>query len=89
MKEIYKKIVFDEIRETLDKFTSKSLYQCPCCEKIIEWDDANYYPDENSYTCPECMHSFDEDALQEITLLDYIEELFLRYKGDRNETNFD
>lgn len=84
MKKIFKDVVFDEIKNTLEKFTSKNLYQCPNCDCINEWDDTNYNPEESTYTCKECRQTFDENELQQVTLLDYITDLFITYKGDRN-----
>lgn len=88
MKTVYKNLVFDEIKETLEKFKSKNLYQCPNCNSINAWDDSNYNPEENTYTCKDCMQTFDEGDLLEVTLLDYITELFITYKGDKDNGQY-
>ena len=88
MKMIFKNVVFDEIKDTLEKFTSKNLYQCPNCESIDDWDDSNDNPEENTYTCKDCMQTFSEDELQEVTLLDYITDLFITYKGDKDNGQY-
>jgi len=88
-KEFEKKIVLNEITNELNKFTNKDLYQCPYCEETFEWDDMNYNPEESSYTCPKCRVTFDETELQNISILDYIEEIYLTYKGVKNETKFE
>ena len=37
MKDFQKNVVLSEIKNTLEKFTNKNLYECPCCECINEW----------------------------------------------------
>ena len=81
MKDFQKNVVLSEIKNTLEKFTNKNLYECPCCECINEWDYKNYNPEECTYTCNECLNLFDENELQEVTFLDYITEIFINYKG--------
>jgi transposase-like protein len=80
--EFERNVVLNEIADELSDFKSESLYQCPYCEKILKWDDVNYYPEESSYTCPKCLTTFNENELQTVSLITYIEEMFLRYKGD-------
>ncbi len=84
MQKILTNVMFDEIKNTLEKFTSKNLYQCPHCDSINEWDDSNYNPEESTYTCKDCMHTFNETELLEVTLLDYITDLYITYKGDKD-----
>ena len=88
MKKIFKNVVFDEIKNTLEKFTNKNLYQCPNCDCIDEWDDTYYNPEDSTYTCKKCMHTFNENELLEVTLLDYITDLFITYKGDKDNGQY-
>ena len=76
--------ILEEIKNDLQKFKHENLKECPYCGEIFEWDDVNYNPEESTYTCKECRQTFDENELQQVTLLDYITDLFITYKGDRN-----
>ena len=50
MNEFEEKVVYEAIKDELKKFRNNSLYRCPHCEKIIEWNDANYNPEESTFT---------------------------------------
>ena len=78
-KEFEQKIVFNEILEDLKQFKNKNLYRCPYCDAMIEWDDVNYNPEESTYTCPKCSETFAEEELQNISMYDYIEEIYLTF----------
>lgn len=73
--------ILEEIKNDLQKFKHQNLKQRPCCNEIHEWDDANYNPEEQTYTCPICRKTFDENELQSISFIDFIEEIFAVYKG--------
>ena len=45
--------------------------------------ETNYNPEESTYTCPKCRQTFNENELLEVTLLDYITDLFITYKGEK------
>ncbi len=79
-KDLEKKLVINDLLDNLRQFKSETLHRCPCCEKIIEWDDVNYNPEERTYTCPHCNNTFDENELENISIYDYIEEIYLTYK---------
>lgn len=80
MKKELKGLMFNELTNELDKFENNNLYKCPCCGKTFGWDDVNYYPEESIYTCPECFQTLDENQLQIVTALDYIEQVYLCYR---------
>lgn len=84
-KDFEEKIVFNQMIEELKDFKNEKLYRCPYCEKIIEWDDANYNPEENTFTCPLCNETYDETELECISIYDYIEEMYLTYKSINKE----
>ena len=81
MNEFEEEIVYETIKDELKKFRNSNLYKCSYCEKFIEWDDANYNPEESTYICPICRETFDEKELQSVSFIDYIEEVFSVYKG--------
>lgn len=81
-KEFKRNVLITEITNELCDFKNDNLYQCPNCEKIFEWDDVNYNPEESSYTCPKCRTTFNENGLQNVSVIDYIEEIYLTYKGE-------
>ena len=83
------KIILNGFREVLKHFTNNQLYRCPCCGKIIEWDDANYNPEDATYTCPKCGETFNEFTLQAISLYELIEEMFIAFKEKNDETDFE
>lgn len=74
-----KEIVLNEIIKTFQEFKHKSLVRCPNCEKVIEWQDANYNPAESIYTCPKCLHEINEYEFEQISIVDYLEEIYLAY----------
>ena len=87
-KEIEQKIVFNEILEDLKQFKNKNLYRCPYCDAMIEWDDVNYNLEESTYICPICRETFDEKELQSVSFIDYIEEVFAVYKGEKENGKY-
>ena len=78
-------ILLNGLSNDLKTFESKKLYRCPYCEKIHEWDDVNYNPEDGTFTCPKCTTTYDETELENISMYDYIEEIYLTYKGVNNE----
>lgn len=84
-KEIEQQVVFNSILEELKEFKNKNLYRCPYCKKIFEWNDVNYNPEDGTFTCPKCTTTYDETELENISMYDYIEEIYLTYKGVNNE----
>lgn len=89
MNDYEEKIIFEAIKEELKKFRNNSLYRCPDCGKIIEWDDTDYNPEESSYTCPRCGSTYDENDLEALSVYDIIEEMFLAFKEKNDEIDFD
>jgi len=87
-KELQEKITLNAIIEDLRKFEHKDLHQCPYCDETFEWNDADYNPEEQTYTCPVCRQTFDENELQSVTFVDYIQETYLAYlRSKENERN--
>lgn len=84
-KEIEQQFVFNSILEELKEFKNRNLYRCPYCEKIFEWNDVNYNPEDSIFTCPKCTTAYEETELENISMYDYIEEIYLTYKGVNNE----
>ena len=84
-KELEELAFLNGLRDDLKQFESKNIYRCPCCEKIQEWDDVNYNPEENSYTCPHCKETFNEIELEHINALDYFVDMFITYKSLNNK----
>ena len=72
-----KEIVLSEMIKTFKEFKHKNLMRCPNCEKVIEWQDENYNPADNIYTCPKCRHEINEYEFEQISIVDYLEEMFL------------
>lgn len=85
MNEFEEKVVYEAIKDELKKFRNNSLYRCPNCETIVEWNDANYNPEESTYTCPVCWQSFDENESQSVTFIDYIQETYLAYQREHSQ----
>ena len=80
MNELVENEVLLEIKEELETFVGKKTYRCPLCEKLFEWDDVNYNPAEQTYTCPKCLVEHDEHKLLEVNAYELIEEMFMAYK---------
>ena len=74
-------ILLNGLSNDLKTFESKKLYRCPYCEKIHEWDDVNYNPEENTYTCPLCKNTFEKSELEHINALEYFLDMFHNYKS--------
>ena len=85
MNEFEEEIVYETIKDELKKFRNSNLYKCPYCEKFIEWDDANYNPEESAYSCQKCKHIFNENELEALSIFDIIEEMFIAFKEKYNE----
>ena len=51
-KDLKEQIILSSIIEDLRKFEHKDLYQCPYCDEVFEWNDVDYNPEEQAYTCP-------------------------------------
>ena len=73
------------LKQELENFTSLNLFRCPKCGKIFEWNNARYYPEDRLYECQKCLASIYEDALEQVNVIDYFEELYLNYKEMENE----
>lgn len=59
------------IAEEIESFCGKNKYRCPVCGAIIEWDDANYNPENDSYTCNRCITTFEEANLEAVGVEDF------------------
>ena len=60
-----------KIAEEIESFCGKNKYRCPICGEIIEWDDANYNPEDGLYTCEMCMSTFEEGNLEAVGIEDF------------------
>ena len=60
-----------QIAEEIESFCGKNKYRCPICGEIIEWDDANYNPEDALYTCEMCMSTFEEGNLEAVGIEDF------------------
>ena len=85
MNEFEEEILYETIKDELKKFRNSNLYKCSYCEKFIEWDDANYNPEESAYSCQKCKHTFNENELEALSIFDIIEEMFIAFKEKYNE----
>ena len=83
--ELEKNVVLEKIKEDLQQFTSEKMLRCPTCDEIIEWDDADYNPAGNEYTCPKCRATHSEIEFEVVNMLDYIEEVYLNYLTNKNK----
>ena len=72
-------------KDELKKFRNSNLYKCSYGEKFIEWDDANYNPEESAYSCQKCKHTFNENELEALSIFDIIEEMFIAFKEKYDE----
>ena len=84
-KDLKEQIILSSIIDDLKKFEHKDLHQCPYCDEVFEWNDADYNPEDKTYTCPFCRNTFDESELESVSLMAYIEDIFMAYKGDTND----
>ena len=60
-----------QIAEEIESFCGKNKYRCPICGEIIEWDDANYDPEEATYSCQFCMSNYAEGNLEAVGIEDF------------------
>lgn len=82
-KDLKEQIILSSIIEDLRKFKHKELQQCPYCDEVFEWNDVDCNPEEQTYTCPQCKQTFDENELQSVSFIDYIQEMFLAYQRSK------
>ena len=61
------------ISDTLEKIVDGSMYRCPECGNLIEWDNNRYDEEKQLYSCPECGKTFEEYELESAGVLDYFE----------------
>ena len=87
-KELQEKITLNAIIDDLRKFKHKDLPQCPYCDETFEWNDVDYNPEESTYTCLVCRQSFDENELQSVTFIDYIQETYLAYERSKKHEQY-
>ena len=80
--------ILEKIKKDIQKFKHQDLKQCPYCCEIFEWDDVNYNPEESTYICHICRETFDEKELQSVSFIDYIEEVFAVYKGEKENGKY-
>ena len=80
--------ILEEIKNDLQKFKHEDLKQCPYCSEVFEWDDVNYNPEESTYICPICRETVEETDLQSVNFIDYIEEVFSVYKGEKENGKY-
>ncbi len=78
-------VLFEAIKSEMKRFKTDNLYRCPHCEKIIRWDDKNYYPEEGQYMCSKCGCLMDEDELQALSLYEVIDEMYLAFEEKINK----
>ena len=64
----------ENIAKDLEAYASNSVYRCPKCEAIIEWNDEHYEEENAKYTCPECDATFEEYELEALSLYDYFDD---------------
>ncbi|MBR4407019.1 MAG: hypothetical protein IKT27_01755 [Clostridia bacterium] len=83
--EIEKQKIFNKILEDLKQFKNKNLYRCQCCDEFFEWDSACYDSEEQTYTCPECNETFDEIELQNVSIYDLVEHIYIKYLIEKGE----
>ena len=76
MNEFEEKVVYAAIKDELKKFRNSSLYRCPHCEKIIEWNDANYNPEESIYTYQKRKNTFEKNESDALSVFIILEEMF-------------
>lgn len=60
------------IADELEAYTEGTVYRCPECGEVIQWDNAQYNDDEGLYTCQCCGESFDECDLEPLGVYDFI-----------------
>lgn len=78
-----KKLCMKQLKMNLKR--NNSLYRCPHCEKIIEWNDANYNPEESTYICQKCKNTFEESELEALSMFEILEEMFIAFKEKYDE----
>lgn len=63
------------IAEEIEKVAHGAIYRCPECGAEFEYDPNACDDDTFNYTCPECEAVFPEEELEQVTLLDYFEDV--------------
>ncbi len=64
------------IAEAIEKVTDGSMYRCPECGEIIEWDNDEYNDDTEEYHCPHCGCVSPEDQLEPYGIYDYFNDVY-------------
>ena len=60
-----------QMAEELEICCSKKHYLCPICGDIIEWIDANFYPEDDLYLCEHCHINVDLESLEALNIEDF------------------
>lgn len=64
------------IAEELEAYAEGTVYRCPECGEIIEWDNEQYNDEEAEYTCQCCGETFDESDLEALSVYDFIADVY-------------
>lgn len=64
------------IAEELEAYAEGTVYRCPECGEIIEWDNEQYNDEEAEYTCQCCGETFDESDLEALSAYDFIADAY-------------
>lgn len=60
------------IAKTVESYCRGEMYRCPACGEEFIWNFSDYDAADNTYTCPYCKKSFPTNALQQLSLSDYL-----------------
>ena len=80
-------IILNQIIEEMKQFKNARILRCPNCQKILEWDDANFNPEDNTFICQHCRYTDDESNFERIDLCDYVAEIYLTFRGENYGRN--
>ena len=80
-------IILNQIIEEMKQFKNEKILRCPNCQKILEWDDGNFNPEDNTFTCQHCRFTEDESTFERIDLCDYVTEIYLTFRGENYGRN--
>lgn len=78
-------VILNSIIDELRRFERQDLDRCYYCNLYFNWNDADYNLEDKTYTCHFCRNTFDESELESVSIMDYIKDIFMAYKGDTND----
>ena len=80
MNEFEEKVVYEAIKDEFKSLETIVYTDVHTVKKIIEWNDANYNPEESTYNCQKCKDTFEESEFEALSMFEILEEMFIAFR---------